>query len=229
MNAIILGDKSEIAQAMQTRLIADGWNVEGWHRSMADKDFHRWDLILCAIGTVAPVGHWSTVNRDQWAEAITSNLLLPIRLLQNLWPLHNPNCSVCFLAGANPNKAPPNYSAYATGKMALLKAVEHMDAETPDAKMFCLAPGIVFTKIHEPTMKSGITNEGLEERRKVGGTPMQDIYDALKWCLLEPKSSVGGRNICVSDLCLGHDAYRDDILGVSLIADQSKFKLRRVE
>lgn len=227
MNAIILGDKSEIAQAMQTRLIADGWNVEGWHRNMADKDFHRWDLILCAIGTVAPVGHWSTVNRDQWAEAITSNLLLPIRLLQNLWPLHNPNCSVCFLAGANPNKAPPNYSAYATGKMALLKAVEHMDAETPDAKMFCLAPGIVFTKIHEPTMRSGIRNDGLEERRKVGGTPMAKIYECLKWCMRQDKRAVGGRNICVSDIPESESDQNRVAIGLQM--DSNKFKLRRIE
>lgn len=228
MNAIILGDKSEIAQAMQTRLIADGWNVQGWHRNQDDtKDYHRFDLILCAIGTVAPVGHWSTVNRDQWAEAITSNLLLPIRLLQNLWPLHNPNCSVCFLAGANPNKAPPNYSAYATGKMALLKAVEHMDAETPDAKMFCLAPGIVFTKIHEPTMKSGIRNDGLEERRKVGGTPMEKIYEALMFCVNAGKVAVGGRNICVSDLF--DEAGQRRYISQHLVENSSLFKLRRVE
>ena len=229
MNCLILGDHSEIAQGLQTRLIADGWNVQGWNRNSREKNYQRWDLLLCAIGSVAPVGHWAKVSPEAWSKSVSDNCLLPIRLLQTAWALHNPGASICFLAGANPNRAGPNYSAYYTGKMALLKAIETIDAETPDAKFFALAPGIVFTKIHQPTYDSGIVNPGLEERKSKGGTPIQDIYDALQWCLTEPKSSVGGRNICVSDLCLGHDAYQDDILGESLIDNPSKFKLRRVE
>jgi NAD(P)-dependent dehydrogenase (short-subunit alcohol dehydrogenase family) len=165
------------------------------------------------------------VTADEWASAIRSNVILPVQLLRECWHNHLPGASVCFLAGANPNKAPPNYSAYATGKMALLKAVEHMDAETPDAKMFCLAPGIVFTKIHDATMKSGIVNQGLEDRRKVGGTPIQKIYDCLKWCISQPKSAVGGRNICVSD------PWENDWqnLGVSLEMESDLYKLRRVD
>lgn len=230
---LVFGDRSDIAQGLIPLLQADGYNVTGWNRDMPPKYLNRycpqWDLVLCAIGSVAPVGHWASHTDAQWESAIESNLLLPIRLLRSVWHNHKPDSSVCFLAGANPNRAGINYSAYYTGKMALLKAVENMDAETPDCKMFALAPGIVFTKIHQPTYDSRIVNQGLEDRRKSGGTSMQDIYDALMWCILEPKSSVGGRNICVSDLCLGHDAYQDDILGESLISNQSKFKLRRIE
>lgn len=222
MNAIILGDRSDIAMALKPMLEADGYDVIGWHRGGVVPNC-KWDLVLCAIGQVAPVGHWSEVSTMEWAECVNSNVIMPVWLLQHLWPNHNPGASVCFLAGANPNKAPPNYSAYATGKMALLKAVEHMDAETPDAKMFCLAPGIVFTKIHNATMASGIRNEGLEERRKVGGTPMEKIYECLKWCIRAKKEVVGGRNICVSDDPHGRE------LDSELLHNQGLFKLRRVE
>lgn len=232
-NCIILGDRSEIAQGLQPMLEADGYHVTGWNRNTPEKYLRRyfpqWDLILCAIGSVAPVGHWSKVNPDAWDESVRVNCLLPIRLVREIWHNRLPNASVCFLAGANPNKAGPNYSGYYTGKMALLKAIETIDAETPDAKFFALAPGIVFTKIHKPTMDSGIVNDGLEARRAVGGTPIKEIYQALQWCIREPKSVVGGRNICVSDLCLDHDAYQDDILAESLVIDQSKFKLRRIQ
>lgn len=231
MNCIILGDRSDIATALKPFLMADGWSVTGWNRSLQKEsdpswprqsleNFPRWKLLICAIGRVAPVGHWAEQNSDEWEDCVYSNVLLPIRLLRCLWQRHEPDASICFLAGANPNKAPPNYSAYATGKMALLKAAEHMDAETPDAKMFCLAPGIVFTKIHNATMESGIRNDGLEERRKVGGTPIPKIYECLKWCIAAPKSAVGGRNICVSDPWP---------MASKLQSNPSIFKLRRIE
>lgn len=228
-NAIILGDRSDIAQGLKPMLEAGGYSIQGWNRD-SGKYLRRycaqWDLLICAIGSVAPVGHWSTVDSDAWEESVRVNCLLPIRLLREVWHNHRPGASVCFLAGANPNRAGVNYSAYYTGKMALLKAVENIDAETPDAKIFALAPGIVFTKIHQPTMDSGIVNEGLEARRKVGGTPIAKIYEALKWCVEQPKEICGGRNICVSDIA--EDELTQE-LGDDLQANQSLFKLRRVE
>ena len=228
-NAIILGDRSDIASALRPMLVADGWSVTGWNRDTPPKHLSRycpeWDLVLCAIGQVFPVGHWASNNSDAWDQAIRSNVMLPIRLLRQCWHNHRPNASVCFLAGANPNRAGPNYSAYYTGKMALLKAIETIDAETPDAKFFALAPGIVFTKIHQPTYDSRIVNEGLEARRKIGGTPIAKIYDCLKWCIAAPKIAVGGRNICVSDRW----DYKTYDLSDDLSKNPSKFKLRRVE
>lgn len=203
MNCIILGDRSEIAQGLKPLLEADGYHVTGWNRDTPRKYLNRyfpqWDLLICAIGSVAPVGHWSEVTSEAWAESVRVNCILPIQLLRECWHNHKPGASVCFLAGANPNRAGPNYSAYYTGKMALLKAIETIDAETPDAKFFALAPGIVFTKIHQPTYDSGIPNPGLEERKAKGGTPIPKIYERLKWCISQPKDVVGGRNICVSD------------------------------
>lgn len=226
MNCIILGDRSEIAQGIKPMLEADGYHVTGWNRDTPEKYLRRycpqWDLLICAIGSVAPVGHWSTVLSEDWAESVRVNCTLPIQLLRDAWHNHKPDASVCFLAGANPNRAGPNYSGYYTGKMALLKAIETIDAETLDAKFFALAPGIVFTKIHNPTMASGIRNEGLEARRLVGGTPIEKIYEALKWCVEQPKEVVGGRNICVSDLNGGP-------LSARLEGNESLFKLRRIE
>ena len=233
MNCIILGDHSDIAMALKPLLEADGWSITGWNRSLeaeaspswprkSMENFPKWNLVICAIGTVAPVGHWASQNADEWDHCVESNVLLPIRLLRTIWARHEPDASVCFMAGANPNRAGPNYSAYYTGKMALLKAVETIDAETPDAKFFCLAPGIVFTKIHNATMESGIINQGLEDRRKVGGTPIPKIYDCLKWCVSQPKEVVGGRNICCSD------DYNSE-LSNRLRNESSIFKLRRIE
>jgi len=150
---------------------------------------------------------------------VESNLLRPIELLQQLWNRHNSNASVCFLAGPNPNKVMHNYVPYATSKMALLKAVEHMDAETSDAKLFSLGPGYVPTKIHKSARLAGLGDDF--ELRGLGTSP-ERIYSCLKWCIQQPKEVIGGRNICVSDPWGPELAER-------LKANQDLYKLRRVE
>jgi NAD(P)-dependent dehydrogenase (short-subunit alcohol dehydrogenase family) len=218
-NCIILGANSEIGDALGCWLEAQGWAVFGWTRYQSTPRHVPFDLVISAIGTVAPVGLWHHVADADWTDSITSNLTLPVSLLREIWPYRRPDASVCFLAGSNPNKVMPGYSAYNAGKMALLKVVEQLDAETPDAKFFALGPGYIPTKIHKPTIDANWPNERIA---KGGGTPIEKVYDCLKWCVAQDKAVIGGRNICVSD------PYGDE-LAVKLKSDTSLFKLRRVE
>lgn len=233
MNVIILGSKSDIMQAMMP-MIKD-WTVYGWSRGNLLPSFFStwydeevkvytrecvaWDLAIVAMGRVAPVGPWHQAGDEEWEENVESNLLEPIKWVRDIWSGHRPNASVCFMAGSNPNKPMANYVPYSTSKMALLKMVEHLDFETPDAKFFALAPGYVQTKIHNATLAAGIPNERIA---RGGGTPIEKIYDCLRWCVDQPKEVVGGRNICVSD------PYGPE-LAERLKANPSMFKLRRIE
>lgn len=214
---ILLGDRSDIAQGLRKLLEQDDWSVIGWHRDEYLSKYHNgWDVILCALGTVAPVGWWEEQSALEWDYSIKSNLLLPLRLIRKVWPDRSNSAQVCMMAGSNPNTIASGYSAYNVGKMALLKAVEHLNEET-DAKWFALAPGIVLTKIHQPTLEKNWPNERLRQARQGGGVPIENIYECLKWCLEQPKEKIGGRNICVSD------PYRDKKFG------PDTYKLRRYE
>lgn len=218
MKAIILGDKSDIAKGLMGYLVGDGWEVEGWRRGQ-NLPMTRWDLVLIAIGRVAPVGHWWQVEPLEWDKCVRSNLSVPTELLRHLWPQRLENPAVCFMAGSNPQKPMSGYSAYNAGKMALLKLVEQLDFETPDARFFALGPGYVPTKIHKATLEAGWPNERIA---KGGGTPIEKIYECLKWSLEQPKDVIGGRNIVVSD------EYGPG-LSVRLKNNPALFKLRRVE
>ena len=220
--AIILGDRSDIAVSMSQYLRADGWQVEGWHRGVP-VPYQEWDLCLVALGQVKPVGMWHEQVAETWDSAIESNVMLPVRLLRHLWSLRRPGSQVCFMAGSNPNKIMDGYSAYNVGKMALLKAVEQLDHESPDCTMFALGPGVTDTKIHNATKEAGWPNPRLERALKDGSfTPMAKIYECLKWAMEQTKEVVGGRNICVSD------PYGPG-LAVRLKLNQDLYKLRRVE
>lgn len=177
------------------RLKADGWGVSGWNRDSLFLD-EGWDLFLCCLGRVAPVGHWHEQGAE-FARCLESNLVLPLALLRETWATRRAGGAVCFLAGSNPQKIMPGYLAYNTAKMALLKAVEQIDAESPDCKIFALGPGYVPTKIHRATLEANWPNERIA--RGDAGMPLERIYECLKWCLAQPKEVVGGRNICASD------------------------------
>lgn len=218
--ALIIGSGSDIGCHLESRLLADGWCVVGWRRGES-VPVDGWDLCIVAVGSVAPVGLWWQHRTEEWEASIESNLLVPYRMLNKVWPYRNTRPVVCFLAGSNPQRVMPGYSAYNAGKMALLKLTEQLDAETPDAKFFALAPGYIKTKIHAPTKDAGWPNEVIDSGSE-GGDPA-DVYRALMWCLEQPKEVVGGRNICVSDL----DRYPS--LEQLLREDSNLFKLRRVE
>lgn len=217
-SCVLLGSRSDIGRALGMALIRDGWGVHGWHRHGLLPS-EPWDLALCAIGTVAPVGLWYDTDAREWADGLDANLLLPIALLRRIWPHRKADATVCFLAGSNPQKVFPGYSSYNASKMALLKVVEQMDAETPGAKFFGLGPGYIPTKIHSPTIAANWPNERIA---KGGGTPIEKVYDCLRWAIAQPKAVIGGRNICASD------PYDSDLAG-RLYANPSLFKLRRVE
>jgi NAD(P)-dependent dehydrogenase (short-subunit alcohol dehydrogenase family) len=230
VNCILVGNHSDIARGLQPLLEADGYDITGWNRGwrrkriIKTKGSKRWDLALFMLGSVAPVGRWHSHTDQSWEQSIKDNLLMPLRLLRANWATHAPGASVCFFAGSNPNTIMDGYSAYNTGKMALLKLVEQLDYETADAKFFALAPGIVNTKIHQPTLEAGWYNPKLEaalsEKRS---TPIPRIYECLKWCIAQDKEVVGGRNICVSD---DWDFF---LQAKVLKSDPDLYKLRRVE
>lgn len=225
-HAVILGDNSDLAIRLRELLVKDHWAVSGWNRKWRLIPDRPWDLCLIAIGVVAPVGHWRELDHGEFDGCIESNLLLPIRLLRKLWPSHKPDASVCFMAGSNPQRIMPGYAPYNIGKMALLKAVEQIDAEETDVKVFALAPGYVRTKIHAASLKAiaagRLRNEVIQNRQD--GTPIERIYGALQWCLAQEKRVVGGRNICASD-----PWDTEHFLAARLAQHPAMWKLRRTE
>ena len=221
-HAIVLGDRSDIAQALMPMMYEDGWTLDGWNRN-APIPFADWDLVLVTLGQVKPVGMWWDIPEAEWESAIESNVLLPVRMLRYLWTHRKPGARVCFMAGSNPNTVMDGYSAYNAGKMCLLKVVEQLDHESQDAVIFALGPGVTNTKIHNATLEAKWPNPRLERALKDGSfTSNADIYHCLTWCLSQPKEVVGGRNIVVSD------QYGPGLI-VRLKLNQSMFKLRRAE
>lgn len=201
MHAIILGIGSDIGREIAARLCLDRWEVTGYHHRDLIK-LEPWDLIVCCYGTLEPIGSFWKQAPDEWERAFHANLFLPLRQIRALYPRARPGASVCLFSGAGTGGSAPTYSAYATSKVALIKAVELMDDESPDCKFFILGPGIVRTTIHNQTMRAGAraANFGRVQDFLLSGAPgtsHDDIYACLMACHAAPKAAIGGRNIHV--------------------------------
>jgi NAD(P)-dependent dehydrogenase (short-subunit alcohol dehydrogenase family) len=191
-----------------------------------------WDVLVLAAGTVEPVGAFWDCDSNEWEESIQANALGPLRIVRALYPTRSRigTPGIVFFSGAGSNGPAPSYSAYCASKILLIKMCELLDSETPDASIFIVGPGMVRTKIHDPTLRSP-ERSGLNYQKVVDflaspglGTSHDDIYACVKWCISAGKQVVGGRNIS-----LVNDAWRSGGKGLAqaLERDPALYKLRR--
>ena len=191
-----------------------------------------WDLWLSCVGTMEPIGSFMETEFSAWEKSILVNSTGQLRVLHGLYP-HRRRGQVChagFFAGGGTNGPFTCYSAYAAAKIFLIKMCELLDNEVQDLNAFIVGPGWVRTRIHEQTLENAATagknHERTSEFLKSGspGTPMDDIYDCIRWCVSQGRDVAGGRNFSVV-----HDPWR---AGGSDLAGQLKghpdlFRLRR--
>lgn len=244
--ALVLGITSDIGRALADRLLADGWQVIGLGREVSRiaslPNLHvypfektgifdhgaGWDLLISAIGTMKPIGRFFDLGFDDWQRSIDTNFLLQLRLLHRFWPHRRVNAPVdiMFMAGGGTNGPFRNYSAYCVSKIALIKMCELIHDEEPDANCFIIGPGYVNTKIHRQTLDAGeCAGDNLrktQEFLETLGTPMDDIYTHMRWCVEQGRQVAGGRNFSTV-----HDPWRTMNLQVRLRRDEHMYRLRR--
>lgn len=229
-NVLILGDRSDIGKEVASMFRRDKWRVLGWNRDSKEISQEPWDAVVCCIGTLEPIGQFFDTDHASWEKAIDSNALLPLRLLRAIWGNRRKNASVCFFSGSGTSRPAPTYSAYSASKFLLFKMTELLDDEYQDVKVFILGPGMLKTKIQQQTLAARDRAWNYERVWKFmtegdelhgPGTPMDKIYQCLRWCMDQPKDVIGGRNIYVPIDKWG------DAMALHLKSNPHFFKLRR--
>lgn len=190
----------------------------------------KWDALVLCPGTMNPIGRFDICDMDSWEAGVIINLVAPLRIVHGLLSLRRltePLPLVAFFAGGGTNGAPLNYSSYVTSKVALIKAVELLDAEFENVRFTIIGPGWVKTKIHSETLVAGL-NSGhsiVETERRLQANefnPMEKVLNFFDWVMFAPKDVVSGRNFSVV-----HDKWGDSALVQKLRSNVNSFKLRR--
>lgn len=205
-------------------------SVDRCIQKLKDINF-SWDFAIICPGTMDPIGRFETCNIEDWEKNIKINLLSQLRFVHGILPLKQFRNDfipkIIFFAGGGTNSAPVNFSAYTLSKIALIKAVELLDAEHNDVCFTILGPGWVKTKIHAETLRAGkLSGEAYREtsRRFASDefTPISQVIDCCDWLLRSDKCTVGGRNFSVV-----HDPWTQDDLVKALGENPDMYKLRR--
>ena len=190
-----------------------------------------WDLLVSSVGTMEPIGPFFNLDFDKWAESVDVNFIAQMRALHAFWPLRRAAevVDVMLLAGGGTNNPFRNYSAYCVSKIALIKMCELIDNESADANMFIIGPGYTRTRLLEETLRAGPQAAGNEYYRTLAllekpGTPIDEIYRQMRWCMMQGRGIAGGRNFSTV-----HDAWRDggEELASALRENRDAFRLRR--
>ena len=227
-----------------TRTLAERKNVRLLHCDVGSRESIRgmlgayaalgieWDLFISAVGVMAPIGPWASLDFDEWEQSVVVNSLAQLRVLHGLYPHRRKGAEVhaAFFAGGGTNNPFRNYSAYCVSKIALIKMCELIDDETPDLNAFIIGPGFLPTKIHEQTFANPEgAGENVGKTRAFYEDPgaavtYRDLYDCINWCVTGGRPVAGGRNLAAA-----HDPWKDDgdRLAEELRRDRNRYKLRR--
>jgi short-subunit dehydrogenase len=189
-----------------------------------------WDVLVICPGTMNPIGPFSDCNFEEWRRGILINFISPMQIVHKILKYKSKSETlplIVFFAGGGVNSSPKNYTSYTISKIALIKAVEMLDAEMNDLRVSIIGPGWVNTKIHQETLRAGTRaiDSAKETQRRINSmefNPMERVLQCLDWLMRSPKEVIGGRNISVV-----HDNWGKQDLEQSLMLDNDKFKLRR--
>jgi NAD(P)-dependent dehydrogenase (short-subunit alcohol dehydrogenase family) len=257
--AIIAGIDSGLGTLIANHLTSKGWKIEGTTRRTGvnsvkyPKDFNirncdfsnsesidacvseilefnkDWQVLVLAIGTLVPIGEFTSIKFEQWQSSYSVNFLGQMNFIQKLmkYSSNASNQLVLTFAGGGTNGPTPNFSSYTLAKIALIKAMELLASEIPNTKFVSLGTGWMDTPIHTQTLEAGgaagdayfDTLKRLEMNNF--GKPT-DLLNFVDWAISAEKEIVSGRNFSLQG-----DPWSDQKLSEELKKDTSMFKLRR--
>lgn len=189
-----------------------------------------WDAVVISSGSQEPIGPFIDCSFDDWENSLRVNFSSPMRLLQGI--LKNKTkktlnqTKVILFAGGGSNGVVPNYSAYTSSKIALIKMCELLSEEIGDITITILGPGWVNTKIHQETLKAGKSagdslSKTIESIRNKNFYPLEKVIQCINWILNADKNLVNGRNFSSAN-----DPWEHETID-AILSNKNNFKLRR--
>lgn len=120
-------------------------------------------LVNCA-GVYGPIGKTTDLDIEDFSEAININFLGTVYMCMKFSDIFSSEFrkKIVNFSGGGASNAFPNYSAYATSKISIVRFTENLAIELADQNfdINCIAPGFVATDLHKNTLKAGPENAG---------------------------------------------------------------------
>jgi NAD(P)-dependent dehydrogenase (short-subunit alcohol dehydrogenase family) len=191
------------------------------------------DGVIHSAGVYGPIGPVTKVNPEAWFDAIRINLLgtfmvaaASARLMQE----QGTKGSIVLMSGGGAATPFPNYTAYACGKVGVVRLAETMAVEVAPSgiRVNAIAPGFVATRLHDQTLEAGTELAGaFVETTKAqlakGGVPPTVAARTSVFLLSDAAEGITGRFVAAP-----YDGWKDWPARREQIAGSDLFTLRRI-
>lgn len=181
--------------------VSDREQVRKFARSI-EEEFGRVDGLVNCAGIYGPIGRFDEIDIDHFVETIHTNFLGTAFMCHFLTPIIRNGGRIINYAGGGAASPFPNYSAYASSKIAIVRLTENLASEYQPLGITvnAIAPGFVVTRIHEDTIKAGSrAGEAFLEysRNQIakGGTPPEVPGDLTVFLLSDASDGLTGKFI----------------------------------
>ncbi len=161
-------------------------------------------LVNCA-GMYGPIGKTTEIDLAKFTEAIHINFLGTVYMCGIFAPLIKSEKRKKIINYSGGGAASPfaNYSAYATGKIAIVRFTENLSIELAEDNfdVNCIAPGFVITRLHQQTLEVGGEKAGssffenTQKQIETGGVPSEKAADLTAFLLSEESNGITGKFI----------------------------------
>lgn len=195
------------------------------------EDIHG--LVNCA-GVYGPIGKTTIVDMKKFTEAIQINFLGTVYMCNSFAPILNSTGKkkIINYSGGGAAGPFPNYSAYATSKIAVVRFTENLSLELSEDNfdINCVAPGFVITRLHKETLNTNpdiVGRQFFESTKKQvenGGVPPEKAADLTAFLLSEVSNGISGKFISAP-----WDPWEDETYLNKLKNDKDFATLRRID
>lgn len=188
-------------------------------------------LVNCA-GVYGPIGKTNTLDIEDFSETINVNFLGTVYMcmkFSDIFSSEHKKKIVNFSGGGSSN-AFPNYSAYATSKISIVRFTENLSIELADQNfdINCVAPGFVATNLHKSTLDAGSENAGnfYENTLKQleNGVPPELAAELTVFLLSDESDGISGKLISAP-----WDSWKNKDFQELLKNDKDFATLRRID
>jgi len=188
-------------------------------------------LVNCA-GSHGPIGKTTQIDLIDFLNTINTNLMGVIYMCTTFSELFSSKYKkkIINFSGGGATKSFPNYSAYATSKVAVVRFTENLAIELLDDnfEVNCVAPGFVSTKIHQSTLDAGpdLAGENFYNTQKMLEDSVSPFLaaDLTSFLLSEDSNGITGKLISAN-----WDPWKDKSFQNLLKTDKDFATIRRID
>ena len=190
-------------------------------------------LVNCA-GIYGSIGKTPEIDLDLFKKTLEINFLGTVYMSCVFTPLIHSETKkkIINYSGGGAASPFPNYSAYATSKVAIVRFTENLSLELAEDNfdINCIAPGFVVTRLHQQTLKAGSESAGTsfyqntKEQIEKGGVPPEKAANLTVFLLSEKSDGITGKFISAQ-----WDPWQDTGFQTMLREDKNLATLRRID